>query len=97
MTEDVFPKTHGHDHPGDPEYRFCPVCGHPFHREVIKLPEPERLVCSHCGFVFYLDPKVAVGTLCTLEIPWGELAFPSTRDALQDYVEKHQRRISSET
>jgi ADP-ribose pyrophosphatase YjhB (NUDIX family) len=139
------------------------------------------LVCGRCGFVFYLDPKVAVGTLGTLEgrvillkrgiepaygrwvfpggyvnrgetapeagireakeevnldvrietllnvysypgrpviliaytvsivggeltvgdealeaktfapedIPWRDLAFPSTRDALQDYVEKH--------
>ena len=24
---------------------------------------PPRLVCSSCGFVFYLDPKVAVGTI----------------------------------
>ena len=29
----------------------------------IKQNEPERLVCVRCGFVFYLDPKVAVGTI----------------------------------
>jgi 8-oxo-dGTP diphosphatase len=30
---------------------------------VIKTTEPERLVCAACGFVFYLDPKIAVGTI----------------------------------
>ena len=25
--------------------------------------DPDRLVCDRCGFVFYLDPKVAVGTI----------------------------------
>jgi len=32
---------------------------------VLKLGEPMRLVCTSaaCGFVFYLDPKVAVGTI----------------------------------
>jgi ADP-ribose pyrophosphatase YjhB (NUDIX family) len=29
----------------------------------LKSTEPERLVCSACGFVFYLDPKIAVGTI----------------------------------
>jgi ADP-ribose pyrophosphatase YjhB (NUDIX family) len=26
--------------------------------------EPRRLVCGACRFVFYLDPKVAVGAIC---------------------------------
>lgn len=30
---------------------------------LLKSTEPERLVCSGCEFVFYLDPKVAVGTI----------------------------------
>jgi ADP-ribose pyrophosphatase YjhB (NUDIX family) len=30
---------------------------------LLKASEPERLVCTGCGFVFYLDPKVAVGTI----------------------------------
>ena len=30
---------------------------------MIKASEPERLVCVVCGFVFYLDPKIAVGTI----------------------------------
>ena len=32
-------------------------------RALLKATEPERLVCMRCGFVFYLDPKVAVGTI----------------------------------
>jgi ADP-ribose pyrophosphatase YjhB (NUDIX family) len=31
--------------------------------------EPPRLVCTACGFVFFLDPKVAVGAIC--ETPEG--------------------------
>ncbi len=47
------------------EFRFCPVCGQPLEPRVLKLGEPMRLVCTSavCGFVFYLDPKVAVGTI----------------------------------
>jgi 8-oxo-dGTP diphosphatase len=36
---------------------------------VLKVTEPKRLVCTNttCGFVFYLDPKIAVGTVIRLE------------------------------
>jgi ADP-ribose pyrophosphatase YjhB (NUDIX family) len=44
-------------------YRFCPRCGGPLARQTVKPNEPERPVCERCGFVFYLDPKVAVGTI----------------------------------
>jgi ADP-ribose pyrophosphatase YjhB (NUDIX family) len=46
-------------------YRFCPVCGAPLDSRVLRLGEPARLVCAvaACGFVFYLDPKLAVGTV----------------------------------
>jgi 8-oxo-dGTP diphosphatase len=47
-------------------YRFCPRCGGPLERRVVKPNEPERLVCSRCAFVFYLDPKIAVGTIIRL-------------------------------
>jgi ADP-ribose pyrophosphatase YjhB (NUDIX family) len=35
---------------------------------VLKPGEPMRLVCTGptCGFVFYLDPKLAVGTIVTM-------------------------------
>jgi len=46
-----------------PDFRFCPRCGGVLEPRVIKASEPERLVCASCGFVFYLDPKIAVGTI----------------------------------
>ncbi len=44
-------------------YRFCPRCGGALERRRLKATEPERPVCTRCGFVFYLDPKIAVGTI----------------------------------
>ena len=46
-------------------FRFCPRCGASLERRLLKSTEPERLVCTDtiCGFVFYLDPKIAVGTI----------------------------------
>jgi ADP-ribose pyrophosphatase YjhB (NUDIX family) len=44
-------------------YRFCPACGGRLHGRTLKSGDPERLVCEACGFVFYMDPKVAVGTV----------------------------------
>jgi ADP-ribose pyrophosphatase YjhB (NUDIX family) len=57
----VQPPVHAHDAP--PAYRFCPCCGGALEPRVIKASEPERLVCLACGFIFYLDPKIAVGTI----------------------------------
>jgi 8-oxo-dGTP diphosphatase len=47
----------------EPAFGFCPVCGGRLESRLLKAGEPERLVCTQCGFVFYLDPKVAVGTI----------------------------------
>ena len=44
-------------------YRFCPECGGNLQSKLLKAGDPERLVCDRCGFVFYLDPKLAVGTI----------------------------------
>jgi ADP-ribose pyrophosphatase YjhB (NUDIX family) len=44
-------------------YRFCPACGAGLSERLLKAGEPRRLVCDGCGFVFYMDPKVAVGTI----------------------------------
>lgn len=52
-----------HLHDQSSEYRFCPLCSGPLERRRLKTTEPERLVCTQCGFVFYLDPKIAVGTI----------------------------------
>jgi len=52
-----------HPHDEAHAYKFCPTCGGALERKLLKATEPERLVCSRCGFVFYLDPKIAVGTI----------------------------------
>jgi len=44
-------------------FRFCPTCGGSLDTRQLKTGDPHRLVCAACGFVFYLDPKVAVGTI----------------------------------
>jgi 8-oxo-dGTP diphosphatase len=44
-------------------FRYCPRCGGALESRLLKAGEPERLVCARCGFVFYLDPKLAVGTI----------------------------------
>jgi 8-oxo-dGTP diphosphatase len=51
----------------DVPYRFCPVCAAPLESRLLKPGDPERLVCTACEFVFYLDPKVAVGTIIRLQ------------------------------
>ena len=55
-----------HDH--STEYRFCPCCSGALERRLLKSAEPERLVCTGCGFVFYLDPKIAVGTIIRTDV-----------------------------
>jgi ADP-ribose pyrophosphatase YjhB (NUDIX family) len=52
-----------HAHDDEHGFRFCPRCGGPFEWRLLKPTEPQRLVCTKCSFVFYLDPKVAVGTI----------------------------------
>lgn len=58
-----------HTHDTSPPFRFCPVCGAGLEPRVLKITEPTRLVCTNpsCGFVFYLDPKIAVGTVIRAE------------------------------
>ena len=56
-----------HPHDESPGYRHCPRCGSALDRRTLKKGDPERLVCTACGFVFYLDPKIAVGTIIRTE------------------------------
>jgi len=72
----------------EPAFRFCPVCGGGLELRTVRASEPDRLVCTQCGFVFYLDPKVAVGTIITdadgqivlvrraIEPGYGKWVFP---------------------
>ncbi len=45
------------------EPRFCVRCGAPMKRAVPPDDRRERHVCTACGFVHYLDPKVACGAV----------------------------------
>lgn len=47
----------------DPGFKFCPKCGSALHKRRLKEFEPERLVCPGCGYVMYLNPKVAAGAV----------------------------------
>ena len=47
----------------DAVYRYCPTCGGPLEARTLKTGDRERMACAACGFVLYLDPKVAVGTI----------------------------------
>jgi 8-oxo-dGTP diphosphatase len=55
------------------QYQFCPTCGGALEQRSLKASDPDRLVCAQCGFVFYLDPKVAVGTI--IETPDSRLVL----------------------
>jgi 8-oxo-dGTP diphosphatase len=56
-----------HPHDESHSFQFCPRCGGPLERRLLKASEPPRPVCTQCGFVFYLDPKIAVGTIIRSE------------------------------
>ncbi len=61
-----------HPHDDSHAYQFCPRCGGALERRLLKPTDPERPVCTRCGFVFYIDPKIAVGTIIrTRERPAG--------------------------
>ena len=57
---------HQHHAHGRIEYLFCPRCGGDLEKRVVKVAEPQRLVCQNCSFIFYQDPKVVAGTIFTL-------------------------------
>jgi 8-oxo-dGTP diphosphatase len=46
--------------------RFCPRCGGLLEARLVE--DRERPVCRDCGFVFYVDPKVAVAVI----VPRGD-------------------------
>jgi ADP-ribose pyrophosphatase YjhB (NUDIX family) len=52
---------------GSIPYRFCPRCGGALESRLLVAHDPERLTCSQCAFVFYLDPKVAAGAILPMD------------------------------
>jgi ADP-ribose pyrophosphatase YjhB (NUDIX family) len=43
--------------------RYCPICGGTLGRAAVPPDQREQAVCTGCGFVFYLNPKVVAGTI----------------------------------
>jgi ADP-ribose pyrophosphatase YjhB (NUDIX family) len=92
---------------GTIDYRHCLACGGSLSSKVVVASEPARLVCDACGLVFYLDPKVAVGTICTgpggivllrraLEPGAGKWVFPGGYVDRGETVEHAARREAYE-
>lgn len=48
-------------------YRFCPACGAPLGLQRLRPDEPERLTCSTCSGVVYLDPKVVACVIVEID------------------------------
>ena len=42
------------------DFRYCPRCGQELIMQPLHIPEEEQLVCHHCQFILYLDPKLVV-------------------------------------
>lgn len=55
--------THGIHIPGVRIPKFCMVCSAPIVMKNVKAGEPDRHVCSRCGEIFWLEPKLAAGVL----------------------------------
>ena len=55
---------YGLQHPGDPGWaNFCPRCGGRLEERYIETEQHLRKVCTACGFIFYLNPKVVAGAV----------------------------------
>ena len=51
-------------HPADSSWaRFCPRCSNPLEERYIEDEQHRRKVCTGCGFIFYLNPKVVAGAV----------------------------------
>src|SRR3990172_1457824 len=61
--------THDHAplHASEAPFRYCPRCGERLMPRRVKPDGPELQACPSCSFVHYHDPKVAPGTLFTLD------------------------------
>ncbi len=53
--------------PHDDPMRHCYACGSPLELRQVKPGDPARPVCTACGKVIYLDPKVAAAAIFTLD------------------------------
>jgi 8-oxo-dGTP diphosphatase len=51
-------------HPIDSNWaKFCPRCGGKLENRYVEIEQHLRKVCSGCGFIFYLNPKVVAAAV----------------------------------
>ncbi len=73
--------------PPESGYRFCPRCAGAMEMRPVKVGDPPRPVCQGCGYVLFLDPKVATGAIFSvnggillvqraIEPSFGKWVFP---------------------
>jgi ADP-ribose pyrophosphatase YjhB (NUDIX family) len=75
-------------HPAHSDWaRFCPCCGVRLDERYIETEQHVRKICSGCGFIFYLNPKVVAAAVPrqdsriwlvrrNIEPSWGSWTFP---------------------
>ncbi|MBN1570993.1 MAG: NUDIX hydrolase [Acidobacteria bacterium] len=51
-------------HAPDSEWaKFCPRCGCTLEERYLEAEQHRRKICTGCGFIFYLNPKVVAGAI----------------------------------
>ncbi|HKX03646.1 MAG TPA: NUDIX hydrolase [Methylomirabilota bacterium] len=63
--------------------RFCPLCGAGLVATPMGPDKRPEMVCSGCGFIFYMTQKVVAGT-----IPWQDGRLLLTRRAIDPAIGK---------
>jgi ADP-ribose pyrophosphatase YjhB (NUDIX family) len=72
-----------HRHISPETIRFCPLCGAGLVATPMGPDKRPEMVCSGCGFIFYMTQKVVAGT-----IPWQDGRFLLTRRAIDPAIGK---------
>ncbi len=54
---------HSHHQLTPERVRFCPLCGAALQRRPLPPGGKPEIVCSRCGFIYYLSQKVVAGTI----------------------------------
>lgn len=44
-------------------FKYCPRCGENLSEKFVENEGTERLVCSHCNFIFYINPTPAAAVI----------------------------------
>lgn len=87
--------------------QYCPACGNQLERRYVEAEERRRLVCTVCGEIHYINPKVVAATLPVvdgriwllrraIEPRLGTWTFPAGFMEMGESVEEAARRETFE-